>query len=118
MSANSPAQRMAAEIIPPTASGSNDGTATSSTTSAASLNLGTISSPTMFYFQPRGGNVYVRFGSSATTATTTGDTGNGLKLVDGYIYRFMLNSNHQYVDHKCDAASKALFWWKGSRADT
>ncbi len=116
MSALPEATRAADQLVPPAVSGSHAGTATSTTTSAASLDLGTnfVRGGAYVTFQARGGDVYVRFGASATTATTSGDSSNGFKIADGREKDFWVTPNTRYVDHICSAASKVLFWYVSS----
>jgi hypothetical protein len=108
------ATRGADQLSAPKASGTGAGTATSTTTSAASLDLSLTRGGAWYSFQARGGDVYVRFGSSATTATTSGDGSNGYKIPDGQTAHFWLTPADRYVDHICSAASKTLFWWQSS----
>lgn len=108
----------AAELIPPgdgAASSLAAGTATSTTTTAANLDLGITKGACYVSLQARGGDVYVRFKATASAAaTTTGDDSNGVKIPDGTTAHFWVNSLGRYCDHKCSAASKYLFWWKSS----
>ena len=108
----------AAELIPPgdgAASSLAAGTATSTTTTAANLDLGITQGACYVSIQARGGDVYVRFKVAATAAaTTTGDDSNGLKIPDGQTAHFWVDKRGRYCDHKCSAAAKYLFWWKSS----
>lgn len=107
--------RAANQVVPPANTGDYAGTATSTTTSAANLTLPVTFGGAYFTFQARGGDVYVRFKSTASTAaTTSGDGSNGLKIADGQSVSFWITTASKYADHICSAASKYLFWWQSS----
>lgn len=116
MSALPEATRGADQLVGPTNTGVHVGTATSTTTAAANLDLGVTKGGAFFSFQARGGNVYVRFKSTTSTAgTTSGDNSNGLKIIDGHEpVHFWISPGYTVVDHICDASSKYLFWWQSS----
>ncbi len=113
-----PSTTAANEVYGPADTGEHAGTATTTTTTAANLTLQALDAPGAYYtFQPRGGDVYVRLKSSATTAaTTSGDGSNGVKIVDGQKADFWISNQSRVCDHICSAATKTLFWWKSSRA--
>lgn len=109
------ATRAADEYIPPMTSGVNAGTTTSTTTSAAELDLGISKGAAQVTFQARGGDVYVRFRAASSAAgTTSGDSSNGYKIPDGGTKDFWITPRTRYCDHICSAASKTLFWWVSS----
>lgn len=115
MSGDRSPSRGADECLPPADTGTYAGTATSTTTSAANLDLGLSSGGAYYTFQARGGDVYVRFKSTASTAaTTSGDASNGFKIPDGQTKDFWITAASRYCDHICSAATKRLFWYRSS----
>lgn len=100
------------EVVPPADTGTYAVTATGTTNSAANLDLGVEDGGQFITFQPIGGDVFVRFKSSASVAATT--TTNGVKIADGTFFRQWVTSSSRYVDHICSAASKKLLWWRSS----
>ena len=109
------ASQGADELQPPAVSGTYAIANVATTTSAASLALSLSQAPSKggawFTFQPRGGDVYVRFGATATTGTTTT---NGLKIADGAVCHVWITPATAFVDHICSAASKSLVYWQSS----
>lgn len=105
------ATRGADQLSPPCVSGAHAITATDTTNSAASLDLGITRGSAWFTLQARGGDVYVRFGATATTATTTV---TGFKIPNGEERHFFVSPKERYVDHICSAAGQKLNWWQSS----
>lgn len=93
------------------------GTATSSTTSAANLDTGLVTGGRFLSLQARGGDVYIRFKTTTTTAaTTSGNASNGVKIPDGTTVSFYIGPASRFVDHIASASSCTLFWWLSSPA--
>ena len=101
------------------------GTPTSLTGSAQSIDMAGALGPTaagtadqlrghvFVGLQARGGDVYIRLSSTATTGTTTGDASNGVKLLDGQIYYTWIGSRRRYLD-VIGTSGKYIYWWKSS----
>ena len=114
-------------LFPSVETGMEDspGTATSLSGSAQSIDFAVCLGPTAagaadqlrgrvyIALQPRGGDLYLRFGAAVTTATTSGDNSNGVKLLDGQIYYAWIYSRRRYGD-VIGTSGKYLYWWKSS----
>lgn len=110
------ASREADELLGPRDSGAYAGTASSVTTSAANITSASVpKGGAYFSFQARGGDVYIRFKATATTAaTTSGNGSNGCLIPNGTTMHFFVGPDAPIFD--CIAsASCTLFWWQSSR---
>lgn len=111
------------ERIPPRDTGVNAGNTASVTTSAANIDLnaswGSVSNRFIrggawITLQARGGDVYVRFKSTATAAaTTSGAASNGEKIADGTKEDFWITPDRPIID-AIGSAACSLFYWQSS----
>ena len=120
------------ELLGPMTAGEYIGTATASGVAAASLDLNSVASfvgivpagsiaadmakgARWVSLQARGGDIFIRFGTTATTATTSGNGSNGLKIPQDQTVHFYVDPvNRQFVDHIASVAGCTLFWWFSS----
>lgn len=114
------ATRAADQRLLPTDSGDHAGTANAVTTSASNIDLGAIMARggAFVSLQARGGDVYVRGKSSATTpGTTSGNSSNGVKIADGAttgaVAEYWVSPGTRYLD-VIGSASCTLFVWVSS----
>lgn len=113
MTAMTDAGRGEVELVGPTVTGFHVGTATATSGTAASLDLGIETGGCWVTFQARGADVYVRFGSDASTGTTAGNGSNGFKVVSDQRFDKWVTARERYCDHAASGAG-TLFWWKSS----
>ena len=107
--------RAADQVTPPTIGDTvTTGLATASTTSAANLDLTITYGAAYFTFEARGGDVYVRFKPTASTAAmTSGNASKGVKIADGTSKSFWITKNERYCDHIASTAC-SLYTWQSS----
>lgn len=108
-------QRAASQVSPPGTGGTvTTGLATSSTAVAANLDLTITFGGAYITFEARGGNVFMRFKPTATTAATTaGNASNGMQLLDGHRYSFWITKNERFCDHIASASCSLYTWQTG-----
>ena len=121
------------ELLSPMDAGEYIGTATASGVAAANLDLNSVASfvgvvpagsaaadmakgSRWVSLQARGGDIFIRFKTTATAAATTSGTGsNGLKIPQDQTVHFYVDPvNRQFVDHIASVAGCTLFWWFSS----